>query len=193
MKTGILILAAGNSSRLGNPKQLLKFNDKTLLRHVADEALKTTKSVVIVTGSSHLLVSKEIEDLELKIFENVSWNKGMGSSIQLGISQFLRLFPDVENCIVTVCDQPFIKASVFDKLIHEHENSKKGIIASKYSETLGTPVLFAKKYFEDLSGLSGSEGAKKLIQQFRDDVAEINFDKGGIDIDTRSDYQKLIQ
>lgn len=193
METGILILAAGNSSRLGEPKQLLNFKGKTLLRNVVEEALKVSDSVIVVTGSNHSEISKEIDNLEVKITENISWNEGMGSSIKIGIAELLNSFPAVENCIISVCDQPFIEASVFSYLIQMQKDSQKEIVASKYSDTLGTPVLFSKKYFKELFCLSGSEGAKKLLQKFKDDIAEISFEQGAIDIDTPSDYQKLIQ
>jgi len=193
METGILILAAGNSSRLGEPKQLLHFKGKSLLRNVAEEALKISKAVIVVTGSNHTEISKEIEDLKIVITENKNWDEGMGSSINIGLKQLLDSFPTIENCIISVCDQPFIDASVFSELIQMQKDSQKGIVASKYSETLGTPVLFSKKYFKDLSNLSGYEGAKKLLQKFKDDIAEISFEKGAIDIDTQDDYQKLIQ
>lgn len=193
METGILILAAGNSSRLGEPKQLLKFNGKTLLRNVVEEAVKVSESIIVVTGSGHTDIVEEIEDLEVKIVENINWNEGMGSSIKIGMIQLSNKFPEVQNVIVSVCDQPFIKASVFSDLIQIQKDSQKGIVASKYSDTLGTPVLFTKKYFEEISKLSGQEGAKKVIQKFKDDIAEMNFEKGAIDIDTQNDYQKLIQ
>ena len=193
METGILILAAGNSSRLGEPKQLLKFNGKTLLRNVVEEAVKVSESIIVVTGSNHSQISKEIENLKVAMVENINWNEGMGSSIKIGMIHLLKRIPEVQNIIVSVCDQPFIKASVFSDLIQIQKDSQKGIVASKYSDTLGTPVLFTKKYFKELSGLSGQEGSKKMVQKFKEDIAEMNFERGAIDIDTQSDYQKLIQ
>ncbi len=193
METGILILAGGNSSRLGEPKQLLNFNGKTLLRNVVDEAIKVTDSVIVVTGSNHSHISKEIENFKVKIVENINWNEGMGSSIKIGINQMLNKFTDVQNIIISVCDQPFIEASVFSDLSKMQKISQKEIVASKYADTLGTPVLFTKKYFGELSKLSDQEGAKKILQKFKDDIAEMNFEKGAIDIDTQSDYQKLVQ
>lgn len=193
METGILILAAGNSSRLGEPKQLLNFKGKSLLLHVTQQALEVTKSVVVVTGSNHHQIKKEIENLKAVIIENTNWNEGMASSINVGLNQILTLFPNIESCIISVCDQPFIEASVFTELISKQKESQNGIVASQYSEILGTPVLFTKKYFEDLLSLSGQEGAKKLLQKFKNDIAEINFEKGAIDIDTEDDYQQLIQ
>lgn len=193
METGILILAAGNSSRLGEAKQLLNFKGKSLLRNVCEEALKITKCVIVVTGSNHSEISKEIENLELSIKENTNWSEGMGSSISIGVNQLLNSYPTLKYCIISVCDQPFIDASVFSELIQMQKDSQKGIVASKYSETFGVPVLFTKKYFKDLLNLSGHEGAKKILPKFKDDIAEINFEKGAIDIDTKDDYQQLIQ
>ena len=193
MDTGIIILAAGNSSRLGEPKQLLSFQGKTLVRNVVEEALKTTAYVLLVTGSNHSRISEEIKDLNVKVIENKKWIEGMGSSINVGITELLRSFPSIKNCIISVCDQPFLNASVFSELIQIQKETEKGIIASKYSETIGTPVLFTEKYFKPLQSLAGEQGAKKMIENYKDDIAEISFEMGAIDIDTQADYKNLIQ
>ena len=193
MKTGILILAAGNSSRLGQPKQLLEFKGKSLLSHVVSHAIEITPAVVVVTGSKNDIIEKEIHDLRALATENPNWQDGMGSSINCGLKKLLDNFPTIENVIISVCDQPFIEASVFSELISKQKDSQKSIVASAYSNTLGTPVLFTKKYFTDLIALSGNEGAKKLLNKFQEDVAQINFEKGAIDIDTIEDYEQLIK
>ncbi|QOG00613.1 NTP transferase domain-containing protein [Flavobacterium sp. MDT1-60] len=191
--TGIIILAAGNSSRLGQPKQLLVYKDTTLLQHIIAEASAIKESVVIVvTGANHELIEKEIDSSKIKTAFNQDWELGMSSSINTGINKALQLFPEIEKCILAVCDQPFVSHSVFENLIAEHQKNGKGIIASSYAETLGTPVLFDKKYFGELLNLKGQEGAKKIINQFLDDTASIPFEKGNIDIDTEEDYNKLI-
>ena len=193
METGILILAAGNSSRLGQPKQLLQFKGKSLLYHVVSQALEITPAVVVVTGSKNDIIEKEIHDLRALATENPNWQDGMGSSISSGLKRLLDNFPTIETVIISVCDQPFIEASVFSELISKQKDSQKNIVASAYSETLGTPVLFTKKYFTELIALSGNEGAKKLLDKFNEDVAQINFEKGAIDIDTIEDYEQLIK
>ena len=193
MQTGILILAAGNSSRLGQPKQLLQFKGKSLLSNVVSQALEITQAVVIVTGSKNDEIGNEIHDLKALATENPNWQEGMGSSINSGLKKLLDNFPTIENVIISVCDQPFIEASVFLELISKQKDSQKSIVASAYSNTLGTPVLFTKKYFPDLIVLSGNEGAKKLLIKFQEDVAQINFEKGAIDIDTIEDYEQLIK
>ncbi len=192
-KTGIIILAAGNSSRLGRPKQLLEYKESTLLKNTISEALKVEKSfVIVVTGSNHDVIEKEVNLPEIIFSFNSDWENGMSSSIVKGISQLLHQNPDCEQCILAVCDQPFVNHSIFENLIIETNKTKKGIAASAYSETLGTPVLFHKKYFQELLELKGQEGAKKLIKKHAEDVFPVPFEKGDIDIDTEEDYFKLI-
>lgn len=193
-RTGIVILAAGNSSRLGRPKQLLKFKESTLLKNTVLEALKVPNSfVIVVTGSNSNAIEKELELPEINFSLNPEWESGMSSSIVKGLGELLRINADCEQCIFAVCDQPFVTSLVFENLINEYFKTEKGIAASAYSETLGTPVLFHQKYFIELLELEGKEGAKKLIKKYADDVVEVPFEKGNIDIDTEEDYKKLFR
>lgn len=190
--TGIIILAAGNSSRLGYPKQLLFYKDETLLQHIMTEAsILPDVVVIVVTGANHELIEKDI-DFKVEIAFNSDWELGMSSSISTGLKKLLESYPEMEKCIFTVCDQPFVSHSIFENLIDKYHKTGKGIVASFYAETLGTPVLFNKKYFNELLNLKGQEGAKKIINRFLDDTASIPFEKGNIDIDTEVDYNKLI-
>lgn len=193
-KTGIVILVAGNSSRLGRPKQLLKFKESTLLKNTILEALKVPNSfVIVVTGANKELIQKEIYFKEINLCYNPDWETGMASSIAKGISELIKLHPDYKRCILAVCDQPFVTAVIFESLISNADVKNKGIAASVYSETLGTPVLFHQKYFKELLELEGQEGAKKLIKKYSDDVVAVPFAKGNIDIDTEEDYKKLFR
>jgi molybdenum cofactor cytidylyltransferase len=190
--TGIIILAAGNSSRLGQPKQLLQYKDATLLQHIMEEASVIKESfVIVVTGANHELIEKEIDSSKIKIAFNRDWELGMSSSIKTGLNKAFQLYPEIEKCILAVCDQPFISHSIFKNLITEFHKTGKGIVASSYAETFGTPVLFDKKYFDELLHLKGQEGAKKIINRFLEDTASVSFEKGNIDIDTEDDYNKL--
>lgn len=188
--TGIIILAAGNSSRLGQPKQLLDYQGKTLLCHTVEQALAVSSRVIVVTGSENSGIKKETGSA--LTVQNENWQEGMASSIHKGLNEMLVTYPETENILITVCDQPHIDASVFSELIEKRHSSGKGIMASHYSGTLGTPVLFSRSYFNDLLQLSGQEGAKKLLVKYRDDVGQVMFEKGSVDIDTPEDYQKLI-
>ena len=184
----LIILAAGNSSRLGKPKQNLCYQNKTLLQHVIDEGSKANlHPIIVVEGSTKLQVSEDIH-----LVKNNNWDQGMGSSISTGIFALLKIQPKTELLILTVCDQPFISAHLFKELIDKHMEKSTGIVASAYTETMGTPVLFSKKYYDDLLNLKGQEGAKRLIKNYQDDVSLVQFPQGNIDIDTLTDYTNLI-
>jgi len=189
-KTAIIILAAGNSSRLGKPKQLLHYKGKTLLRHTADEASSVTAKVIVVTGAEDSQITEQIAGFHH--LPNEHWAEGMASSLKTGLHETLQLFPEAEQFIFTVCDQPFISAAVFNALIEKKNTSPKGIIASAYADTLGVPVLFSSSYVKELFNLNGQEGARKLIRQHKDDTDSIAFEAGSWDIDTCEDYKKLI-
>jgi molybdenum cofactor cytidylyltransferase len=116
----------------------------------------------------------------------------MASGIVAGVRKINELDSSLEKIIITVCDQPFVIASIFEQLDQAQLKSGKNIIASKYSNTKGTPVLFTRKYFSHLLKLQGDHGAKKILEVNQEDVAAIDFPKGNIDIDTEKDYKELL-
>ncbi|WP_296149543.1 nucleotidyltransferase family protein [uncultured Flavobacterium sp.] len=187
----IIILAAGNSSRLGQPKQLLEYQGKSLLKNSANQALAINDAIVIVvSGAENTSLEKELQNTKIILCHNNDWQLGMSSSIRTGLKKALEVQPQISACIISVCDQPFISENIFKTLVLKHKSSDK-IIASYYAETAGTPVLFPKKYFPELLNLTGNEGAKKLLNATKE-LFLVNFEKGEIDIDTMEDYQKLI-
>lgn len=192
METGIIILAAGNSSRLGQPKQLLEFNGKTLISHVIDEAEEAKiHPIIVVIGANSDFIRQEIKDKNVQIVDNENWESGMASGINAGLSALLNYNNEIENIIISVCDQPFITSEIFTSLINTKNKSGKGIVASFYQNIMGTPVLFDKKYFGDLKTLTGDEGAKKTLKLYPNDLVSVPFEKGEFDIDTQSDYLNL--
>ena len=191
--TGIVILAAGASSRLGNIKQLLPFNGKTLLQHVIDEATEAgAQPIVVITGANANKVSSSISDSKVNIVVNENWQDGIASGIVAGVRQIIKLDGRIKKMILAVCDQPFVSSALFEQLDQMLNKSGKPIIACTYADTLGTPALFTAKYFDQLLGLKGDEGAKKILKKNREDVTTIDFPKGEIDIDTQKDYESLL-
>jgi molybdenum cofactor cytidylyltransferase len=190
--TAIIILAAGSSSRLGVMKQLLHLHNKTLLQHVIDEAIESGGDLIVtVTGANADKVLKEINPERVKIVFNEKWEEGMASSIVAGVHAAITYNHSVENIIIAVCDQPFISSSLFKQLYQIHQEGTKHIVASAYADTIGTPALFNRKYFDPLMSLTGDEGAKKLLKTYRNDVATVEFSHGNIDIDTQEDYENF--
>jgi len=188
--TGIIILAAGSSSRMGNPKQNLLFKGQTLLQIAIKTALAANCcSAVVVLGANYDMISPTIFDQPIHIFENENWEAGMGSSISYSLSELLKLQPDTSSVLFMLTDQPLITPGLINMLINKAAPGK--IIASSYNDTLGPPVLFDKLFFNELLVMQGNEGAKKLLQKHPEAVVAVPFPSGAFDIDTPEDYERL--
>jgi molybdenum cofactor cytidylyltransferase len=188
----IVILAAGTSSRLGTPKQLLDYNGKNLLRHAVDTALETEcASVFVVLGANSELLRKELKDKPVTVLENTNWQEGMASSIRYGLEYITGTILRPDSIIFMVCDQPYVSSSLLLSLIEKKQEIKMPIVASSYEDKLGTPALFHRSFFPMLMELTGDKGAGKLIADNLDKVATVAFPKGITDIDTKEDYDLL--
>jgi molybdenum cofactor cytidylyltransferase len=162
------------------------------LQHSIDTALESMASqILVVLGSKKDSIKKEIEQTQIFILENSSWESGMASSISCGITNLQIIAPETEAVILMVCDQPFVNAKLLNNLITKHKDSKQSIVASSYANTLGTPALFHKSLFVELLALQGESGAKSLIKKYSQQVGFVSFDQGSIDIDTRENYRNL--
>ena len=190
-KTGIIILAAGSSTRMGELKQLMIYKNKTFLQHIIDEAKNASLDPVIcVTGSQSAIITERLSGMHVSFVYNERWPEGMGSGISTGIKQLS--LSDVDSVILAVSDQPHVSSDLFRKMQVLKDESGKGIVACSYAGTLGTPVLFKKDYFNRLKALNGNEGAKNIVKLNLPDVCPLAFEKGSVDIDTKQDYEKLI-
>jgi molybdenum cofactor cytidylyltransferase len=190
---GLIILAAGASTRMGTPKQLLLYRGISLLRHTVNIALESAcHPVIVVLGAYFEQIKPEIEQLPIHIVENADWEKGMGTSIRAGVMALERINPDVDAVVITLCDQPFLLVNTIAQLINAYHHTHQSIIASEYANTLGVPALFERHLFAELTALNATEGARKVIKNNQKKVAQIHFPKGEIDLDTPEDYDKLI-
>lgn len=190
---GLILLAAGGSSRLGEAKQLLPFRGHSLVRQMAETALEVVDTVVVVTGAEAQKVEAELSDLKITIARNEEWKEGIASSIHEGITNLLKIAPSIDGILFMVCDQPFVSASLLKELISKKQESKRLIIASAYGNSLGTPALFKKEFIPELLKLKGDSGAKKIIMENVNSVLAVPFALGTVDVDTREDYQSLLE
>lgn len=192
-KTGVIILAAGGSKRLGRAKQLLEFRDQSLLANIVKSTLDLIDVFpLVVTGSGKEVMEDLLMPFGILSVFNDDWESGMGTSIKTGLKKLTELNPDIDSCLFAVCDQPFVTTELLRKLISSFQQNEKGIVAAYYNGTLGTPALFDKRYFNELLLLKSDEGAKRLILRHTGDLTLIPFAEGSIDIDTQDDYLKLI-
>lgn len=190
--TGIIILAAGSSSRLGSPKQNLVYQGETLLQRAIKAATTSVcEPVIVVLGANAGIIEPTIKNLGVDIVFNTDPEEGMASSIRAGVKALLQIAPSANSTVLMLCDQPFVDTAIIDVLVDTHANNKAQIVACAYNDTTGSPALFDAVYFDELSLLKGQEGAKKLLIKYGEKVTAIPFSKGGVDIDTLTDYEKL--
>jgi molybdenum cofactor cytidylyltransferase len=193
-KIGIILLSAGESARMGQPKQLLKFKGKTLLQLAAQTATASVcGSIVAVLGANAEIFQKELYGFDLEIVYNEDWKTGMSSSIKAGLNKLLEINNALKGVVIMVCDQPFLTAEIINTLVEKYLETDALIVASKYAETLGVPALFDKKLFDELKNLNERSGAKSLIKRFQDKAVSIDFPAGEFDIDTPEDYSGLLE
>ena len=184
---GAVILAAGGSARLGQPKQLLILGDgETLVHSAVRSALEAgCAKVCVVTGAAHDQVAAAVSDLHPTIAHNRYWSRGIGSSIRHGVSRL----SDVSAIVLLTSDQPALDAEIVRTLLSRHAQHESAIVASHYANTLGTPALFPRSYFPALRFLPDKCGAKFLIEANRGRVEVVLFAEGAFDVDWPSDLQ----
>ena len=185
----IIILAAGSSSRLGRPKQLLELEGKTLLQKSITAALQVSKNVNVVLGANENLIRPTISMFPIHIILNKNWTEGMSSSICAGMS-FLENKP-CKAVLIMLCDQPYVDKFLLEKMISMFEKNESPIVAAEYDGKVGVPAIFNVSFFPKLKTLEGQKGAKTLIMNNLEKTKRIIFEKGEIDIDTETAWENF--
>ena len=186
-----LVLAAGASSRLGTPKQLLSFRGQTLLRRTAEAALYVScNPVFVVLGDHAEQMTPELKQLSVLTVLNPQWQLGIGSSIRHGIGRITSV-SQVDACMILLCDQPLLTAQSLRQLIEVFEESGKGICAASYGGTIGPPVIASRRFFPALMTLPDDQGAKRLWVDQPDELVTVPLAEAEADIDTAKDWERL--
>ncbi|NNC70452.1 MAG: nucleotidyltransferase family protein [Flavobacteriaceae bacterium] len=187
-KSAILILAAGSSSRMGKPKQLLPYKHTTLLGWAIEQAhASSVDEVVCVLGAKAKEIELSIQRYDVNIIHNSNYEQGLSSSIISGLKEI----GDRNVVLMMLADQPNISSQYLNKLLEMHTSEPNKIIASNYGNSVGVPAVFPKKYYPELLNLKGDKGAKEILNELRSDVVTINSSEILQDIDTSLDYDRL--
>lgn len=187
-----LLLAAGASSRLGRPKQLLVFEGQALICRAAGAALEAgCTPVIAVTGAYQNDIAEALAGLPVRLQHNEQWDLGMGASIRCGI-QYLQQLPSRPDAVlIMLSDQPFASAAHIGKLMEAYEQNRL-MSASVYpGGNWGVPAIFHQDLWPLLAQLSGPQGAKAIIEAHKHLGSGIDFPDGQWDVDTEADWLLL--
>jgi molybdenum cofactor cytidylyltransferase len=184
-----LILAAGGSTRMGRPKQLLRWQGRTLLERAIGSACEVLpERVFVVLGAHEPQIRAAINLDAVETVRNPDWQEGIASSIRRGIEA---LPASAETALLMLCDQPRVDSTHLAALLDAWCDEPELIIASQYHLSCGVPVVFPAVYFERLRSLTGDKGAKPLLREFEPCVVKIPLAEAELDIDTPGDFEQL--
>ena len=187
-----ILLAAGESKRMGKPKQLLPFGQSTLLEQAIDNLLNSAvDEIIVVLGYKVEEVKKTIAVKPVKMVVNPNYRQGMSTSIIAGL---ILVDSQAQAVMLALGDQPSVDSQTINQLIEEFYRHDKGIAIPTYRGIRGHPIIFAIKYKQKLLGLKGDIGGREIIKHHPDDVLEVAVDSESVisDIDTRNDYRSQL-
>ncbi len=186
-----VVLAAGGSSRFGQPKQLLEWEGRPLVAHIADIAWAAGLSpVIVILGAAAERITPVLSGRPLQLLTNYRWEEGLSSSLALGISA---LPPEVEAAVFLQIDQPLLTPRFLQALVERWKESGRSIVVPTWQDRPGSPVLFARSHFAELARLQGDVGGRTLIADHPDAVATLPLDDPSPldDADTPEAYTRL--
>jgi molybdenum cofactor cytidylyltransferase len=184
----VAILAAGSSSRMGKPKQALRFGGKTLMQHAIDQACGTTCSLVFVVVQPEQALDGNPNSSRVGFLPNPDYALGMSTSVRIAVSAAHRE-PEIDGLLLMNCDQPGVDSAALQQLIDRFRTET--IVASVFGGTVGSPALFDKGFFSSLVAVQGDRGAKSIILQNRKSLIEVAMPSALLDIDTPEDFETL--
>ena len=190
-RTAGIILAAGGSERLGQPKQLLAWRGVPFVRQVVQTALFAgLDPLIVVTGSDRVAVEGALSDLPVKCVHNPDWVTGQSSSMRVGLDSLPKR---CDRVMFLLSDQPQVSPLLISQLIERHNQQRAPITAPMMRERRGNPVLFGKETFGILQMVSGDKGGRAAFNKFKVDTLPWIDDRALLDVDQVSDYDELMR
>ena len=185
-----LLLAAGESRRMGFPKPLLKIGDETFVAHLSATMLSVVARLGIVVGAHAERVRAAIPtDTRIQVIDNPDWPRGQLSSIKAGV----RALPsDASAALIHLCDHPTVKATTFGAVIEAYHKSGKPIVIARHEGHRGHPVLFDRSIFSELLEAPEDRGARVVVNANASRIVYVDVDDPGIllDLDTPEELKR---
>ncbi len=189
-RVGAVILAAGSSSRLGRPKQLIHYEGQPLLLRTALAARRAgVDSIIVVVGAFSRVVGEAVIGVGgLTVVANKGWRSGLASSLTAGLVAAKSL--GLDGAMVLTADQPMIDVASLEKLLEQFDEDQR-VVAAAYDGIVGVPAIFGSEHFDALTNLTGDEGAGRWLRSNADAVKEVPIPEAAVDIDTLADVARL--
>ena len=190
-KIAAVVLAAGGSTRMGEPKQLLMVRGRPMLRRVSEAVCAIgLEQVVIVVGAHSDAVMKALDGLSVTVIVNEDWFCGLSSSLRAGIGA---LRPGIEAALVVLADQPALTPELLSTLVDRYRATGAPIVAPVHKGQRGNPVLFDRALFPELMAVEGDRGGRQLLKRHEREVDQVETMDPAVlmDIDTWQDYERL--
>lgn len=192
IKTAMLIPAAGKSSRMGEPKQLLHWEDTNLLGHTIKQGVAAgIKDIYVVLGAFHEKIKKTIDTTGVTILYNPEWEKGMGNTIARGTQEIINSPENYQRILIALCDQPLIEPTYYKKLLKTSQKDHIWAVATCYGKKYGVPAVFKSDIFGKLVKLNGKVGAKDLLNNLGKNAICVEPSTSTADIDKPEDYVSI--
>jgi len=183
-----VLLAAGGSTRMGEPKQLIRLGGRSLVRRASEVALRSRcEALFVVAGAESGVIRSELGDLRATVVIARNWHEGLSRSIRCGVDAVSRSAdPSFDALLLLLADQPEVTCAHLNALLDAYRTNEAAMVATQYAGTLGVPAVFGRRHFTALGALPGDRGAKTLL--FADPATgRVPFEPAALDIDTRGD------
>ncbi len=188
-----MILAAGESRRMGQPKLLLPFGEKTIIETIVEKVVSSrVDNTLVVLGSEREEVEEKIKNFPVQVAFNTDYPSGMLSSVLCG----LRTLPeDTQAVVVVLGDQPSVSKEVIDKIVDAYQKTGKGIVLPVFKKERGHPVIIDMKYKDEIERLNPDIGLRGTVYSHPEDILEVAVDTPNIlkDIDDEADYKRELK
>ena len=188
-----IVLAAGESARLGQPKQLLPFRGRTLLRHAAETAVASgCEPVTVVLGAGQDRMHLELEGVAVQSVVNPQWREGMGASIRCGLRAAMQATSGLVGAMLLLADQPLVTPQHLRQMLAELRHTPLAIVAAHCHDHVSPPAVFDAALFSRLLALDGAQGARAVIAALPDDTLLFELPEAAFDLDTEADRLALL-
>ncbi len=185
---GVVLLAAGASTRMESPKQLIEVGGVPLIVRAVEAALASAAwPVVVVLGAHAAKIRPLLARQPVLITENPAWAEGMASSLRAGVDTLRTFSRALDGALVAVADQPAFSAGAVARLVAAQRETGRSIVAARYAGRLGVPSLFERKHFAALAALTGEEGARHFLAAHAAETAAVDLPELALDLDTPED------